>query len=85
LAPLRYGSAAETKGDPDVSQRLSELVGTAPPEAVAALPAEQLDALADVIDAALRRQSEDLAASFDATLRYVPFPLRAIVRKVLTG
>jgi hypothetical protein len=52
---------------------------------VSALPDADRDALADVIERALARQRRELAASFDATLRHVPFPLRGVVRKVLLG
>jgi hypothetical protein len=41
--------------------------------------------LADVVELALARQRSQLAASFEAMLRHVPFPLRPVVRKVLFG
>ncbi len=66
-------------------QRLRQVLGSAPPDSVAALPAEYQAELVEVIEAALRRQSEDLAASFDTTMRHVPVPLRAVVRRVLLG
>jgi hypothetical protein len=67
------------------AQRLAEVLGGVPPESVTALPEADRAALVEVIEAALARQADDLAASFDTTLRHVPFPLRAVVRKVLIG
>ena len=37
-----------------------------------------------MIKSARRKQAEDLEASFHATLKHVPFPLRGIVKKALT-
>jgi hypothetical protein len=64
---------------------LAELLGAEPPPGVAALPLAERRALADVVTAARRKQSEDLAASFEATLKYVPFPLRPVVKRALFG
>lgn len=64
---------------------LTELLGAVPPPGVAALPESARGALAAVISSALERQGHDLAASFDATLRHIPFPLRGVVRRVLVG
>ena len=52
---------------------------------VAALPDADRRALAEVITSARQKQSDDLAASFDATLKHIPFPLRGVVKKVLIG
>jgi hypothetical protein len=64
---------------------LAKLLGDAPPAGVAALPLADRRSLADVISTARRKQSEDLAASFEATLKYVPFPLRPVVKRALFG
>ncbi len=64
---------------------LAEALGAAPPAGVAALPAADRRALAEVIESALQKQADDLAASFDATLKHIPFPLRGVVKKVLIG
>lgn len=64
---------------------LVELLGAEPPAGVAALPLADRRALAEVISAARRTQAADLAASFEATLKHVPFPLRPVVKKVLLG
>jgi hypothetical protein len=64
---------------------LVELLGTEPPAGIAALPLSDRRALADVISSARRKQAADLAASFEATLKHVPFPLRPVVKKVLLG
>lgn len=67
------------------SDDLTTHLGAAPPPGVAALAAADRQALADVIAGARRTQSADLAASFEATLRHIPFPLRGVVKKVLLG
>lgn len=64
---------------------LAELLGAEPPSGVAALPAADQQALIEVIEAAKRQQRNDLAASFTATLKHVPFPLRGVIKKVLLG
>jgi hypothetical protein len=64
---------------------LIELLGGEPPAGIAALPPAERAELAGVIAAARRQQADDLAASFRTTLKHVPFPLRAIVKKVLFG
>jgi hypothetical protein len=64
---------------------LAEALGAAPPAGVAALPDADRRALAQVIASARQKQSDDLAASFDATLKHIPFPLRGVVKKVLIG
>jgi hypothetical protein len=64
---------------------LSDLLGAAPPAGIANLPAQAQDDLAEVITAALASQSEHLRAAFHTTLRHVPFPLRAVVKRVLVG
>jgi hypothetical protein len=70
---------------PSTHDRLAGLLRGPEPPGVSALPDADRDALADVIERALARQRRELAASFDATLRHVPFPLRGVVRKVLLG
>jgi hypothetical protein len=64
---------------------LAQLLGDQPPAGIAALSLADRQALADVISTARRKQSEDLAASFEATLKYVPFPLRSVVKRALFG
>jgi hypothetical protein len=68
-----------------LSEDLAAVLGSAPPAAVAALPDADRRALVAVIEAALERQSADLAESFHRTLRHIPFPLRGVVKKVLIG
>ncbi|MGH8860775.1 MAG: hypothetical protein ACRDVG_05995 [Jatrophihabitantaceae bacterium] len=81
--PREDGSiAGRPTGD---GMTLEELLGAAPPAGVAALPEADRASLVALIRAARRRQSEDLAAAFDATLRHIPFPLRGVVKKVLVG
>lgn len=68
---------------PDVDQTLRTLLGADPPLSVLALDDAVRADLADVIVAARREQSRGLSEAFDATLRHVPFPVRAIVKRVL--
>lgn len=68
-----------------MTDALEQLLGAAPPAAVAALPETDRRELLSVILAARRRQAHDLEASFHATLKQVPFPLRGVVKKVLLG
>ena len=68
-----------------MSDQLEQLLGAPLPDGVASLDDAGRSALADVIRAARRRQAEDLSASFDATLKYIPFPLRGVIKKVLMG
>jgi hypothetical protein len=67
------------------TRELGELLGAPPPPGIAALPAQAQDDLAVVISAALKNQSEHLRAAFETTLQHVPFPLRAVVKRVLVG
>jgi hypothetical protein len=64
---------------------LGELLGAPPPPGITALPAQAQDDLADVITAALDSQSAHLYEAFQTTLRHVPFPLRAVVKRVLVS
>jgi hypothetical protein len=62
---------------------LRTLLRSDPPASVAALPEEARAELARIIGAARRRQAQELAASYEASLRHVPGPVRRVVRKVL--
>lgn len=63
---------------------LAALLGAAPPDSVDGLPEAAQAELAELITTARRRQTADLARAFDAALTHIPFPLRGLVRKVLT-
>jgi len=65
--------------------RLIELLGTEPPASIAALSDADQALLVQVIAGARKKQSRDLAESFDAALRHVPFPVRGLVKKTLLG
>lgn len=67
----------------EIDQRLRTMLGTDPPESVSALPPDVLADLTGVITDARRTQAADLELAFDAALKHVPFPVRAIVKKVL--
>jgi hypothetical protein len=64
---------------------LRTLLRADPPASVHALPEHARLELARVIVAARRRQAQELAASYEASLRHVPGPVRRVVRKVLGG
>jgi hypothetical protein len=66
-------------------ERLSKLLGAAPPPGVQQLPEPVRAELADLVEDARRRQAAGLEEAFAATLRHVPFPVRKIVKKVLLG
>lgn len=68
-----------------MTDSLERVLGVAPPDGVSALPENDREQLLEVIEHARRKQAEDLAASFHATLKHIPFPLRGIVKKALLG
>jgi len=74
---------AQRSDDPDA--RLRDFLGTDPPASVAALEASARAELAELVLAARDKQTAGLREAFDATLRHVPLPARAIVKKVLLG
>ena len=67
------------------TQQLRELLGAPPPPGIAALPPQAQNDLAAVISAALESQTDQLRAAFQTTLGHVPFPLRAVVKRMLVG
>lgn len=71
--------------DTDAAARLRELLRTDPPPGVQVLPESEQAALADLIADARVRQDRSLEESFTRTLKHVPFPVRKLVKKVLTG
>ena len=64
---------------------LRDQLGDALPAGVAALTGAELDDLADIVAEAQEAQAVALDAAIDHTLRYLPWPLSGIVRKVLIG
>ncbi|MEO6885927.1 MAG: hypothetical protein ABI232_06525 [Jatrophihabitantaceae bacterium] len=48
-----------------------------------ALPIQARDDLAQLIANARTMQTESLVAAFEATLKHVPFPVRAIVKRIV--
>jgi hypothetical protein len=69
----------------DRDARLREFLGTDPPASVRSLDDWVRAQLTDIVLAARDRQAAGLREAFDATLRHVPRPARAIVKKVLLG
>ena len=67
----------------DGRERLRTLLGVEPPAGVLALQDADLDALADVLAESRRAQARSLHQAFDSTLKHVPLPVRAIVKRVL--
>ena len=61
------------------------LRGTRPPEGLAALPPESLDAIADAVYDARERQAEQLRDALDHALRLAPWPLRSTLKRMLVG
>jgi hypothetical protein len=55
------------------------------PEELAALSDGELADLAAALSDARRRQSRALDAAIDHTLRFLPWPLSGLVRRVLIG
>lgn len=68
-----------------MTDSLEQVLGVAPPAGVTALPDDARSQLVAVIEHARRKQAEDLQASFHATLKHIPFPLRGVVKKALLG
>jgi hypothetical protein len=64
---------------------LVQLLGGTPPAAIVALPLADQARLAEILSGARRKQARDLAASFEASLKHVPFPIRGLVKKTLLG
>jgi hypothetical protein len=80
-----YRSGMPEQPATDPTQRLRTLLCDEPPASVLGLPVAARSALADLLEDSRRRQFESLEQAFTATLKYVPFPVRGIVKKVLLG
>ena len=65
--------------------RLLELLGTEPPASIVALSDSDQARLVGVISGARKKQTRELAESFEAALKHVPFPVRGLVKKTLLG
>lgn len=55
------------------------------PDALWALPADRLADLDDALTEAHARQAVALDRSIDQALRFIPWPLRIVVKKALLG
>lgn len=64
---------------------LAEILGSAPPASVSALPAETLARLANQVARAKQQQQADMEASIEVAIAGVPFAVRGIVKKALLG
>lgn len=64
---------------------LSDVLGAAPPDGIAALSATDQAQVARLIRRAREKQARDLEAAFTATLKHVPFPIRGLAKKMLLG
>lgn len=65
--------------------RLAQLLGDEPPAAIASLSGADQARLVEIVAGARKKQSRDLAESFEAALKHVPFPVRGLVKKTLLG
>ncbi|HEX4344639.1 MAG TPA: hypothetical protein VHZ31_03660 [Solirubrobacteraceae bacterium] len=65
--------------------RVHDQFGEPLPDGLDALSDEQLDDLATALADADREQARALDGAIDHTLRFLPWPLNGIVRKVLIG
>jgi len=63
--------------------RLVQLLGAEPPAGITALSDTDQAKVVDLIAGARKKQSRDLAESFEAALKHVPFPIRGLVKKTL--
>jgi hypothetical protein len=67
----------------DPQSDLASAVGVAPPDELAALPAEQQAALAGLVESAAARRAKLMDEAIDESLRHLPTLLRATVRRTL--
>lgn len=70
---------------PDRLEPVRAQIGGPLPEGLAALTDDELADLAAALADAAREQARALDGAIDHTLRYLPWPLSKIVRKVLVG
>jgi hypothetical protein len=70
---------------PDPGQVLRSRLDDPLPDRLWSLPDDQLADLAAALDDAHAHQSAALDRSIDQALRFIPWPLRVVVRKVLIG
>lgn len=64
---------------------LPELLGSEPPPSVQSLPPAAQEQLALLLAEAGAEQRRALKAALDATLSFLPPPLRVVVRKIVLG
>ncbi|HEU0317674.1 MAG TPA: hypothetical protein VFR49_10120 [Solirubrobacteraceae bacterium] len=69
----------------DPAQVLRSRLDDPLPDRLWSLPDDQLADLAAALDDAHAHQSAALDHSIDQALRFIPWPLRVVVRKVLLG
>lgn len=69
----------------DRLERLRDQFGEPLPDGVGALSDDELADLAAALADADREQARALDGAIDHTLRFLPWPLNGIVRKVLIG
>ena len=65
--------------------KLTAVLGAAPPASVTALPAAARDRLADQVVAAKEQLERDTEASVATAIAGVPFAVRGLVKKALLG
>ena len=69
----------------DVVKPLRDEFGEPLPDGLSALSAAECEDLARALAEADRRQALELDRAIDHTLRFLPWPLNGVVRKILLG
>ncbi len=69
----------------DVVKPLRDEFGEPLPDGLSALSAAECEDLAAALAGADRRQARELDRAIDHTLRFLPWPLNGVVRKILLG
>lgn len=69
----------------DVVKPLRDEFGEPLPDGLSALSATECEDLAAALAEADRRQALELDRAIDHTLRFLPWPLNGVVRKILLG
>jgi hypothetical protein len=69
----------------DKLKPLKDQFGGPLPEGLSALSAAEAKDLAAALVDAERRQTRELDRAIDHTLRFLPWPLNAVVRRILIG
>ncbi|WP_067826836.1 hypothetical protein [Nocardia inohanensis] len=83
MTPPDSGPATSAAAAPGGFDKLTAVLRTRAPESLAALPADQLEELADLIEQANQRLLQELSYAALGALDNVPGFLRPVVRKAV--